>query len=380
MRIVHVSDCYLPRVGGIERHVHDLAHRQAADGHDVRIITTVPEPITAPSGCVEVVRPPARPDKPASSMQHPAALALARWRHLADADVVHVHASTVSPLAFAAIGTASRNRKPTVVSMHSMLGAGAAFRLAETVFAWRGSAVEWTAVSEAAAQPLARALGNGRHVRVLGNGIDTSGWTCPPRAVNRDRIVVATVGRLARRKRPAALVKMMRAVRSALPAHIDVQTVLVGDGPLRPSLHALLERYRMQDWMTVLGPADPPRIRRILGAADLYVAPARLESFGIAALEARSAGLPVIARSGSGIAEFITHGADGMFGRDDDEMAEHIVRFAADPAFREALTRTSALRPPPFDWSDVLPRTYTAYARAAERVRGSMRVTAPSPA
>src|SRR5579875_765197 len=125
MRIVHVSDGYLPRVGGIERHVHDLAHRQAADGHEVRIITTVPAPCTEPAGSVEVVRPAARPDKPASSMQHPAALALARWRNLADADVVHVHASTVSPLAFAAIGTASRNRKPTVVRLHSMLAAAA---------------------------------------------------------------------------------------------------------------------------------------------------------------------------------------------------------------------------------------------------------------
>lgn len=380
MRIVHVSDGYLPRLGGIEKHVHDLAHLQAGDGHHVRIVTTVPEPIQDAPSPVHVVRPATRPDKPANRMDHRSALSLARSRHLSDADVVHVHASTVSPLAFAAIATASRDRTPTVVSMHSMLGGGAAFRLAETAFGWRGDAVEWTAVSEAAARPLARALGSSRQVRVLGNGVDTAAWACPPRVVHRERIVVATVGRLARRKRPAALVRIMRTVRAALPAHIDVQAVLVGDGPLRSSLQALLKRYRMQQWMTLLGPADPATIRRILGSVDLYVAPARLESFGIAALEARSAGLPVIARSGSGIAEFITHEADGMFGHDDDEMAQHIVRFAADPSFRRGLAHASELRPPPFDWTDVLPRTYAAYARAAERVRRPVRAAVPSPA
>jgi glycosyltransferase involved in cell wall biosynthesis len=378
MRIVHVSDVYLPRLGGIEKHVHDLAHRQAADGHEVRIITTVPDPGDGTSPSVEIVRPGPQPRRSAGKLQHRAALGLAAWPSVGDADVVHVHASTVSPLAFATIGTASRNRKPIVVSMHSMLGAGAGFRLAAAAFGWRGEAVEWTAVSEAAARPLARAVGSNRQVSVLGNGIDASAWVCPPRVTTRRRLVVSTVGRLARRKRPAALVRIMRDVRAALPPDIDVQAFLIGDGPLRASLHALLERYRMQQWMTVVGPADSATIRRILGSVDLYVAPARLESFGIAALEARTAGLPVIARSGSGIAEFITHGVDGMFGRDDGEMAAHIVRFAVDPSFRRALTRTSELRPPPFDWSDVLPRTYAAYARAADRARGSVRAPVPS--
>ncbi len=41
MRIAHVSDCFMPRMGGIERQVHDLALRQQAAGHDVEIITSV---------------------------------------------------------------------------------------------------------------------------------------------------------------------------------------------------------------------------------------------------------------------------------------------------------------------------------------------------
>ena len=42
MRITHVTDCYLPLLGGIETQVSRLAAQQAAAGHDVEVITTTP--------------------------------------------------------------------------------------------------------------------------------------------------------------------------------------------------------------------------------------------------------------------------------------------------------------------------------------------------
>ncbi|WP_448630181.1 hypothetical protein [Cellulomonas soli] len=39
MRVVHVSDCYPPRTGGIESQVGDLAAAQVAAGHDVHVFT-----------------------------------------------------------------------------------------------------------------------------------------------------------------------------------------------------------------------------------------------------------------------------------------------------------------------------------------------------
>jgi hypothetical protein len=42
VRIVHISDCYPPRLGGIETQVRALAVRQAAAGHDVHVITATP--------------------------------------------------------------------------------------------------------------------------------------------------------------------------------------------------------------------------------------------------------------------------------------------------------------------------------------------------
>ncbi|HUE61374.1 MAG TPA: glycosyltransferase, partial [Acidimicrobiales bacterium] len=61
MRIAHVSDCYLPRLGGIERQVHELAVRQQSAGHDVAVVTSAPgaEQGSAEEECegVQVIAP-----------------------------------------------------------------------------------------------------------------------------------------------------------------------------------------------------------------------------------------------------------------------------------------------------------------------------------
>ena len=42
MRITHISDCYLPRLGGIEVQVTELTRRQAEQGDDIHVLTATP--------------------------------------------------------------------------------------------------------------------------------------------------------------------------------------------------------------------------------------------------------------------------------------------------------------------------------------------------
>jgi glycosyltransferase involved in cell wall biosynthesis len=55
------------------------------------------------------------------------------------------------------------------------------------------------------------------------------------------------------------------------------------------------------DWVTMTGQLSREQIRDIYSAADVYVAPAGRESFGLAVLEARSAGLAVVAMRSGGV-------------------------------------------------------------------------------
>ena len=122
MRIAHVTDFYLPRCGGIESQVRDLAARQAEAGHRVTVITSTPDTGSAPdrtagSG-VTVIRLAQSGRMPGMRAQVRDAVraALRTGRY----DAIHVHGGPWSPLAFTAASMAAE--RPTVFTMHSVLG------------------------------------------------------------------------------------------------------------------------------------------------------------------------------------------------------------------------------------------------------------------
>src|SRR5674476_1594506 len=82
----------------------------------------------------------------------------------------------------------------------------------------------------------------------------------------------------------------------------------------------------------ISGRLTRPEIRELYADSAVFLAPAELEAFGIAALEARAAGLAVIARRGSGIEEFVSDEIDGLIVSGDDAMADAVVRLVRDRA------------------------------------------------
>jgi glycosyltransferase involved in cell wall biosynthesis len=367
VRIVHVSDCYLPRMGGIERQVHDLAVRQRSGGHDVEIVTSVARDASATrTSPVVVHRPNARADG-SPSVRYLSSLR-GRDQVLAGRyDVIHLHASTFSPLTFLTAEAARRLGIPTVITVHSLWSyAAPVFRLAHLPLRWRHWPLTWSAVSSIAADPLRQMLGPARPVVELPNGVDAESWriTAVPR--RPERIVMVSVMRLAHRKRPRQLLDMLRHVRRLVPDRIELQAVIIGDGPLRASLQSYLDRYGMNRWVRLVGEANHAEIREIYRDADFYIAPATLESFGIAALEARCAGLPVIAHKATGVRDFITHDREGMLADGDLDMISCIARLASSPVMLQRMRDHNAHSTPAVSWTDVLRKCQDLYATAWE--------------
>lgn len=376
MRILHVSDCYLPRLGGIEKQVHELAARQQRAGHEVHVITSVAG-TPQDSDAAHVGRP--RRMGAADRIRYETTLA-GRAAVLAhECDVMHVHASTWSPLAFLTAGARARRGTPTVLTLHSLWAyAEPLFATANVLRRWGSWPVTWSAVSSVAAQPLERIIEPGRPVAVLPNGVDPPAWRIERRPHDPERIVVISVGRLAERKRPRQLLQMLLLARAAIPDRIRLEAVLVGDGPLRERLQRAVERHGMADWVRLTGAADHAQIRSLFQDADFYVAPAHLESFGIAALEARCAGLPVVAHAHSGVADYVTDGVEGLLARDDAHMTERIVELATEPATLERLRQHNLLTPSAISWDTVLEQCTALYQQAADppapRTLGRLRV------
>lgn len=408
MRILHVSDAYRPRSGGIETQVGELAARQARDGHDVLVLTCSAargggggwgagpgarvDPVEDLDG-VRVLRTGVPWPHPARSARAVSAL-FAEHRP----DVVHAHLSVLSPLGILAVRAAARDGVPVTVTVHSLWWwATSLYRAADRLNGWGGWPVRWTAVSDLAAQPLRRILGARAGVGVLPNGIDAEAWRgpdgpldgVPARATARgtgDRttehapVTVVSVMRLALRKRPRALLRVVRDVRARLPRGQQLQVVLVGDGAQARAVRRRVRRYDLQDVVRLTGWLTPEEIADLYRDADVYLAPATLESFGIAALEARCAGLPIVARRRTGIADFVEDGVNGLLTDSDEGLADALVTLATRPELRRRIRATNRRAGPPASWPQVLDACRQHYRLAREAVHDpSAPPAAPGP-
>lgn len=385
MRILHVSDSALPQLGGIEMHVHDLAARQRARGHTVRSATLTPGP-WVPGGAV--VRLP-------QANGFPRPVAFGELKTLIGTgrfDLVHAHSSLVSPLAWAGAGVAARAGVPAVVTMHSMLPRRPPARTALAAALLAGvsgsggagasARIAWTAVSSSAAALLHAAL-PGHDVGVLPNGIDPADWVtreAPPPVP----LTVVSVMRLARRKRPLPLLHVLRSIRDAVPAGVALRAVVVGSGPLDRTVRRRVVGSDLDGWVTLPGQLPRPAIRALLHRSHLYLAPATLESFGIAALEARSAGVPVIGMAKGGLGDFVTHDVDGLLVDSDAAMAQAAAELLTDQLVLHRLQHHNRTVAPSFTWAAVLARHEAVYADAVRLTArngpaGVDRVRVPTP-
>lgn len=378
MRVALLSDCYLPRLGGIEVQVHDLAHRLAAAGHEVEVVTatagetrehtTSLEP--GPTGAGVTVHrlplpvPGAPPVNPFVKDRVRALLARGRF------DVAHAHMGVVSPFATDLVGVALDAGLPVATTWHCVLDRSAPlFRLLGHARRWHESGVALSAVSAMAAERVARVAG-ADDVRALPNGIDVDHWRpAGTAAVARplDGVVrVVSALRFVRRKRPGALVDVLASAREQLDAlapGVRLEAHLVGDGPQRRLVRARLDR-RGVGWVHTPGRLSRDALRDLHWRSDAYLTTARLEAFGIAALEARTAGLAVLARTGTGVDDVVEDGRDGILRSSDAGLAAALAELAADPAELARIRRHNVTTPPRQSWEHVVDATLEEYDRA----------------
>lgn len=143
-------------------------------------------------------------------------------------------------------------------------------------------------------------------VTVIHNGIDLPTWTAAPRGPSKP-IRIGSVGRFVPVKDFRLFIMVGKAL---LEAGEDVHLALLGEGPLKEELEAVVIRERLDKVISFVDPClDPSEFYRSL---DLYLNTSSHEGIPLSILEAMSWGTPVVAPAVGGIPEIVRDQEEGL--------------------------------------------------------------------
>ncbi|MBE9061419.1 glycosyltransferase [cf. Phormidesmis sp. LEGE 11477] len=178
-------------------------------------------------------------------------------------------------------------------------------------------------------------------VRVHYSGLDCSKFTPKLHSghfsgPSSEKVRIAATGRLVEKKGFEYAIKAIAKVAEHSP-HVTFD--IIGDGPLRPELSALIETLNMQETIHLLGWRDEQEIIDTLTRSHLFVAPSVTAAKGnqdapINVLkEAMALGLPVVSTTHGGIPELVEDGVSGFLvpERDADAIAQALTTLIAHP-------------------------------------------------
>lgn len=327
----------------------ELALGLAERGHDVHLIASARPARARPSERLtfHVVEVPGYP-----LFEHPPyGLAVAgRIVEVARAhalDLLHVHyAVPHASSAYLARQVLGRAAPRLVVSLHGTdvtpLGADPAYR---SVTAFAVASADAVVVPSAYLQGKLHAcldVPAGAPVEVIPNFVDTARFAPAGERRARDArapVRLIHVSNLRPVKRALDLVEILARVRRDL----DARLVIVGDGPDRDAVEERAAALGVGAHVELLGKrADfVDELRR----ADAFLLPSEVESFGVAALEALSAGVPVFAYRVGGLPEVVVDGVGRLAPPfDTDALARAVVETLGQPSVHAAMGRAARAR------------------------------------
>ena len=338
LKILHVASC-MPKWGGIEKHILDIAPIQKRSGHQVTVGCQPGSEVERRAREAGLATVPLVIRKRQDWAQFPHFSRALKARY----DIVHVH----HPVDYIVPASAARwERVPAVVMSRHHPNT---FR--SRVVAYLCSEVFYDgiiAVSDFIRGMLIADHVSAKRIVVVRNGIDIEPWQHSADSRVREEagiassaFVVAAAGRFIREK---GLDVLVRAVAAARRAGADVTCIIAGDGDGRPQMEQLIRELDLAAHVHLLGfRRDMPAV---FGAADVVVVPSvSLESFSYTTLEGLASSRPVIGSRIGGIPELITEEVGRLTTpKDVDALAAAIVELAGDPEKRATMGRKALLR------------------------------------
>jgi glycosyltransferase involved in cell wall biosynthesis len=369
MRVALVGDEYYPDVGGAPRYAFELSLQLVKLGIEAVVVTHAhsgqPEEDEIAGVRIKRVKGfvPNHPHRAVSPL-----LFYRCYKYILDGEFDVVHGLDVySSMALMVIPFARIFRIPCVLTCHTVMDSAFLIFL-QRVLGWMFRVGDrLIAVSQASAR-FSRMLGfSEKRITVVPNGVDLSCFNGEVDAFSMreelgigDEPLVVTALRLIKRKSPELLISAFAKVLKVVP---DAKLVIAGSGREEDNLSRQIQSLNITNSVFMVGRLAKEKVAQLMAAADVFVLPSKMESFGLTLLEASAAGVPVVCSNAGGIPEVFQDGFDALLypPGDDNAMAKAIIRLLQDRELAKTISANAVETASKFTWEMTAERTLQVY-------------------
>jgi len=227
-----------------------------------------------------------------------------------------------------------------------------------------------TAVSQNLKDETYRSFDITKDIQVIENFVDNSRYNKKPIdafkkviAPNGEKILIHA-SNFRKVKRVDDVIHVFANVHKQLPSKL----LLVGDGPERRTMEDLVRKLHVQDDVRFLGKQE--QIEEILLVSDLFILPSEYESFGLAAMEAMAANVPVISSDAGGLPEININRKTGYTAPvgDVQTMSDCAINLLSNDELLQEFRKNAKEQAMKFDLNNIVPQYEKLYSRFCRMV------------
>ncbi|MBV9962644.1 MAG: N-acetyl-alpha-D-glucosaminyl L-malate synthase BshA [Parafilimonas sp.] len=292
-----------------------------------------------------------------------------------DLDLLHVHYAiphaSAAYMAKQIVAKKGRNI-PVITTLHgtdiTLVGRDKTYEPVVTFSINESDAI--TAVSQNLKEETYRSFDIQKDIQVIENFVDNSRYNKKPIDAFRkviapnDEKILIHASNFRKVKRVEDVILIFANVHKQLPSKL----LLVGDGPERRFMEDLVRKLLVQDDVRFLGKQE--QIEEILLVSDLFILPSEYESFGLAAMEAMAANVPVISSDAGGLPEINIHGKTGFTAPvgDVQTMSDCAITLLSDESLLKQFRKNAKAQALKFDLNNIVPQYEKLYSRFCRMV------------
>ena len=191
-------------------------------------------------------------------------------------------------------------------------------------------------------------------VTVTPFGIDVEAFSPLAQESHKEGITIGIVKLISPRYGIGDLICAFDKLVKILPDR-DIRLSVYGDGPQRKEMEQSAQQLRLSDKVSFFGYIPHAAVPNAMRAIDIFCAPSLAESFGVAAVEAMSCGVPCVTSDAEGFTEVMVDGETGFIvpRGDIDALADKLAVLVNDAALRKRMGEAGRLRALQYyNWQD----------------------------